>query len=167
VEGGCANDYDYVCGDPINQFDLTGLWCALGTIKYRDSDGETHKKCRGAGVAKQAVDFVSDNRHRIVDAAVGTASAFVVGACIASVGCGVTVAAIGLGAVFVEGTIAHVAVATAEERASQGFGTDTLARTGKSVVTGGICGYFFDRGCAFGVALGGKPGTPGERSPSG
>lgn len=27
VEGGSCNDYDYVCGDPVNGFDLTGTHC--------------------------------------------------------------------------------------------------------------------------------------------
>ena len=26
IEGGSANDYDYVSGDPINAFDLDGSW---------------------------------------------------------------------------------------------------------------------------------------------
>ena len=25
MEGGSCNDYDYVCGDPVNGFDLTGM----------------------------------------------------------------------------------------------------------------------------------------------
>jgi hypothetical protein len=36
VEGGSANDYDYVSGDPINQFDLDGqicFSCAVRTVK--------------------------------------------------------------------------------------------------------------------------------------
>ena len=39
VEGGSANDYDYVNGDPINHFDLNGLcnspevWCVIGILK--------------------------------------------------------------------------------------------------------------------------------------
>jgi RHS repeat-associated protein len=28
VEGGSANDYDYVCGDPVNGMDLTGTHCS-------------------------------------------------------------------------------------------------------------------------------------------
>ena len=26
MEGGSCNDYDYVCGDPVNGLDLSGLW---------------------------------------------------------------------------------------------------------------------------------------------
>jgi hypothetical protein len=39
IEGGSANDYDYVNGDPINSFDLAGLcnsaevWCVIGILK--------------------------------------------------------------------------------------------------------------------------------------
>jgi hypothetical protein len=55
VEGGSCNDYEYVCGDPINQFDLTGEgFCPLGSIKYVDSEGKKREKCRGKGVAAKA-----------------------------------------------------------------------------------------------------------------
>ncbi|HVM14359.1 MAG TPA: phospholipase A2, partial [Egibacteraceae bacterium] len=39
VEGGSANHYDYVSGDPVNGFDLTGLcneaatWCVIGILE--------------------------------------------------------------------------------------------------------------------------------------
>ena len=33
VEGGSANDYDYVEGDPVNQFDLAGTYCLTGKNK--------------------------------------------------------------------------------------------------------------------------------------
>lgn len=37
VEGGSANDYDYVYGDPINNLDLDGQWCwsRIGTTCTR------------------------------------------------------------------------------------------------------------------------------------
>lgn len=43
VEGGSANDYDYVSGDPVNSFDLDGLcesaekWCVVGILEARES----------------------------------------------------------------------------------------------------------------------------------
>lgn len=45
VEGGSANDYDYVHADPINQYDLDGKFCALG----RNPGGG----CRGGGVVRR------------------------------------------------------------------------------------------------------------------
>jgi RHS repeat-associated protein len=59
VEGGSANDYDYVTGEPINSFDLDGTFgfkiggwkvgdgCPLGKHKGR-------KGCRGGSVARAA-----------------------------------------------------------------------------------------------------------------
>jgi RHS repeat-associated protein len=32
IEGGCANDYVYVAGDPMNQQDLTGTYCLTGKV---------------------------------------------------------------------------------------------------------------------------------------
>jgi RHS repeat-associated protein len=51
VEGGSANNYDYVYQDPANQFDLAGTFCILGTIHYKDSEGHKQKKCRGGSLA--------------------------------------------------------------------------------------------------------------------
>ena len=39
VQGGSANDYDYVEGDPINAYDLSGqcnavaTWCVIGILR--------------------------------------------------------------------------------------------------------------------------------------
>ena len=33
VEGGCANDYDYVAGDPVNKLDLDGTFCVFSNGK--------------------------------------------------------------------------------------------------------------------------------------
>lgn len=58
VEGGSCNDYDYVCGDPVNGRDLTGL---RGTKPLPDLDGEClggnedqlrTDRCRGYQQAK-------------------------------------------------------------------------------------------------------------------
>ena len=52
VEGGSANDYDYVNGDPVNHFDLDGLWCLLGKRK-------NSRQCRGSSfVATGVTNFV-------------------------------------------------------------------------------------------------------------
>jgi len=48
-EGGSANDYDYVSGDPVNQFDLTG-------DAYSE---ESERLCRGSGVARHVTVSVS------------------------------------------------------------------------------------------------------------
>jgi RHS repeat-associated protein len=43
VEGGSCNGYDYVCGDPVNRFDLDGLcesaekWCVIGILEGSES----------------------------------------------------------------------------------------------------------------------------------
>jgi RHS repeat-associated protein len=52
VEGGSANAYDYVSGDPINNYDLTGLFCVFGK---RKSGG-----CRGSNpVIKTVADYAT------------------------------------------------------------------------------------------------------------
>ena len=51
-DGTTTNPYSYV-PDPINQYDLNGQWCMLGTIKTVGPDGKTHKKCRGRRVAQR------------------------------------------------------------------------------------------------------------------
>jgi hypothetical protein len=62
VEGGSCNDYDYVCGDPINRFDLSGL---RGTRALPDRDDEclggtytqiTSDPCRAYQLAKATGD---------------------------------------------------------------------------------------------------------------
>ena len=46
VEGGSANDYDYADADPVNQLDLTGLFCVTG---------KENGKCRSWGKVPAAV----------------------------------------------------------------------------------------------------------------
>jgi hypothetical protein len=48
VEGGSCNDYDYACGDPVNQFDLDGSRCLTG----KNPNGSCRSVTRGA---RQAV----------------------------------------------------------------------------------------------------------------
>lgn len=71
VEGGSANDYDYVAGDPVNQFDLDGQLCLLG----RNKGG---KGCRGAGITKNPI----------------AQAVFVGVACATGVGCGAAIAGV-------------------------------------------------------------------------
>jgi RHS repeat-associated protein len=49
VEGGSANDYDYVSGDPINNSDLSGLWCLM-----RNKKGG----CKAGGAVRAAGRFI-------------------------------------------------------------------------------------------------------------
>ena len=72
VEGGSANDYDYVAGDPINNVDLDGTRCLTGVArrvqeerinpKTGEVEMKTREICRsvsrGAGRAARA--FVDD-----------------------------------------------------------------------------------------------------------
>lgn len=149
VEGGSSNDYDYVSGDPINRFDLSGTCWGPG--------------CWAEKQAKKAKKWVSKNRHKIIDGLVGAGAAFAVGACIASVACGVGVGAIAVGTVALYGMIGHIVVATKRERSNPNFGRDVVVRTGKSTLKGTGCGWLYGRGCASGFLLGGKQGFPLER----
>jgi RHS repeat-associated protein len=81
VEGGSANDYDYVLGDPINKTDLNGQWWSW----------------LSAG-ASAVGNFVANNWRPIVTTAVFVAGAVGAIACGVTVVCGVVVgAAVGLG----------------------------------------------------------------------
>lgn len=42
VEGGCSNDYVYAFGDPVNQYDLTGLYTCDG--KWHRAGGNRNRK---------------------------------------------------------------------------------------------------------------------------
>ncbi|MGH9281451.1 MAG: RHS repeat-associated core domain-containing protein [Acidimicrobiales bacterium] len=51
VEGGSANDYDYVSGDPVNNLDLDGTRCWTGVarteeIRYKDKNGKWKTKTK-------------------------------------------------------------------------------------------------------------------------
>ncbi len=46
MEGGSCNDYDYVCGDPVNELDLTGEGFSAAGHNPR-KPGEKHGSCRG------------------------------------------------------------------------------------------------------------------------
>ncbi len=59
VEGGTANDYAYVT-DPINQNDITGMWCALGTNPNGSCRGSSVTNAIGRG-AVSAGKWIKDN----------------------------------------------------------------------------------------------------------
>lgn len=55
MEGGSANDYDYSNGDPINQFDLSGLGPCPPLLHRTRSDGSHYCKGNAAKSAGQSV----------------------------------------------------------------------------------------------------------------
>ena len=68
MEGGSANDYDYVGGDPVNQLDLTGE-CLFGKRKdggckggVRAASNTFNATKRGAGAAQR---FVRDSNYDV------------------------------------------------------------------------------------------------------
>jgi RHS repeat-associated protein len=138
VPGGNANPYTYP-SDPINSFDLDGMKrCKPDSKKWY---------CRAGG-------FISRNRHKIVNFAVGAAAAIGTAACIASVVCGMGLFAVGAAALFAGGLGAHYAVSSRAER-RRGMGRhfkSTLWAESKGIV----CGATFGRGCAMGLAFGAK-----------
>ena len=62
VEGGSANDYDYVAGDPINQFDLNGL-CSTKNKGF--GAGIRNARCRASRLAHR----VANRADRVANAA--------------------------------------------------------------------------------------------------
>lgn len=131
VEGGSDNDYDYVEGDPINKFDLDGLFCMFGKNPKSKGSG-----CRGGRF-----------KHAAINVAAGFATAAAITACIATVACGVAmgtavVAAVGIGAMG-----AHNAAATSRERKSGANQATWLAGTARAQVQGAFCAATLGGGC--------------------
>ncbi|MGH9269218.1 MAG: hypothetical protein ACRD0D_13720 [Acidimicrobiales bacterium] len=97
IEGGSANDYDYVEGDPINNFDLDGEFCITGKNKNGScrGSGTVKKAAKKAGRAAKATGrWVNENRWKIAGFAVS-------GVCIAGSGGAGTAACIGAGVALV------------------------------------------------------------------
>ncbi|ROQ72560.1 RHS repeat-associated protein [Streptomyces sp. CEV 2-1] len=96
--------------------------------------------------------------HKFVDIAITAVAAIGTAACIASVVCGGGLFTAGVGAVFVAGLGAHMAVSTPEERAEGGaqFIKRTAISETKGVVAGSLCG----RGPGGCRTFGPKAGTP-------
>lgn len=58
VEGGCGNDYAYVHGDPINQFDLDGRFAFCGVVAFFawfSFLGDASSRGVGEGTKNQAI----------------------------------------------------------------------------------------------------------------
>ena len=157
VEGGSANDYDYVSGDPVNNFDVAGTYCVTGKNKNGScrsvSRGGGHVArtvgrgaVRGARVSAHSVrDWITDNRALVRTAAntlsiVSTLSAF---GCIGGVGCVVSGVAGGAAAGLyfasrdpANGVCNGVATAIGAGAGPSGVGA---ARRGVSALTSSAC----------------------------
>lgn len=84
-------------------------------------------------------------------------AAFAVGACIASVGCGVALGGIAVGHVFAAGMLAHGIVGTRQQRGRDGgrWAASIASATAKGVA----CGAAFRRGCLGAAGRGPKAGA--------
>jgi hypothetical protein len=95
VEGGSCNDYEYVCGDPVNNLDLDGDRCWTGvarTEKVWDAEGKrwkTKEHCNSVsrGVARHKVGIIKGAGYTAFGASLiaapfsgGTSTAFGVAA---------------------------------------------------------------------------------------
>jgi hypothetical protein len=90
VEGGSCNDYDYACGDPINNYDLDGTRCLTGVArrvqerrfnaKTGTEETKTREICRSAarGAKRAAENF--DASQYFQACTVGAAKGAVTGA---------------------------------------------------------------------------------------
>ena len=50
VEGGCANDYTYVFGDPVNQSDLSGRQSCAGGAEWHRRNSDASLRSLGGGL---------------------------------------------------------------------------------------------------------------------
>jgi RHS repeat-associated protein len=101
VEGGSCNDYDYVCGDPVNGIDLDGR-CGLGNPFKRCGPGHeggtnilSGAIYRGSDGARALAKYLKDNPWKVAGYAVAiTCVAFSAGVCATAV-IGLTAAKVG------------------------------------------------------------------------
>lgn len=87
VEGGSANDYDYVNADPINDTDLDG--------HFSWRDGWKGLKKTWSGVARSTASFVKNNWRTAGAIAIGIGAVAAAGFCGLSIVCGVAVGIVG------------------------------------------------------------------------
>ncbi|MER7845079.1 ricin-type beta-trefoil lectin domain protein [Kitasatospora sp. NPDC096077] len=115
VQGGNANAYDYVYGDPINQYDLDGRFCLKhrkgggcvgGRTFNKAKDKVSHAASKATNVVKGAAKKV--NKRSVVHFAVNVGVGAVAGGG-AALFCGATA---GLGCLVVAGAVIGVTVGT-------------------------------------------------------
>ncbi|MFJ7244121.1 ricin-type beta-trefoil lectin domain protein [Kitasatospora sp. NPDC098652] len=143
VYGGNANAYDYVYGDPINQYDLDGRWC----VKYRKGGGcafgRTYNKVvKKVESAKQTVTssvsgFWHRNKRSIIHGAVSFGTGMAAGAaaaafCVGTAGVGCAIAA-GAGVGMLVGVPSHLV-------ADKAMGHRTTGREAVGFLTGSARG---------------------------
>jgi RHS repeat-associated protein len=141
VEGGGANDYAYP-HDPVNMSDLDGKFWKC-------------KWCRKAW--NRTKRFVRDHRHTIVNIGVGVVAASAAAWCVATVVCGIGMAAGGAAAIMAGGTAAHLGSdrLTRSRRGRYSF-RRAAWESGVSTLVGGVCGATLGRGCALGAVTRGR-----------
>nr|MBA2608358.1 RHS repeat-associated core domain-containing protein [Actinomycetota bacterium] len=133
IEGGSANNYDYVAGDPVNKVDLDGQICW---------------SCH----AKKIKKAVKRYRHGIVNFGIGVAGASVGAACVGTVVCGLALA--GVAGV---GFAAHLASDRAAGRDGRGLSLRGAAwQATVSAFSGGLCGKIAGVGCGRGAFAPGR-----------
>jgi hypothetical protein len=148
VEGGSANDYDYVAGDPVNSFDLDGQICFKCHIRNGKRFLKKHSKIM----------------HRVINIGVGVAAGVGAAAfCAGTAGAGCVIlagAAIGAGL----GTAAHVGAARlVGERVTAGKAMGWIGSSAAAGATGGVWRAAWGRGLLTGGPLRMKAGHPGLR----
>jgi RHS repeat-associated protein len=168
VEGGATtNAYGYV-NDPYNSEDLNGRGISW-TDPWGDTVGSVCSSCvtpvgrSSFQAADRAIDAVGPavvgNRHTLINVGLGAGAATLAAVCVASVVCGVGMAAAGGAALVAAGTAAHVGSDRLANDRGRNYSVRRAARESfVSVAIGGACGAAAGSGCA-GVALSRKSGA--------